>query len=47
MWQVEQCANGAAYCQILDAIYPVREKLPAIESSVSALVAQVVARARG
>lgn len=22
--QVEQCANGAAYCQIVDAIYPVR-----------------------
>jgi hypothetical protein len=21
---VEQCANGAAYCQIIDAIYPVR-----------------------
>jgi hypothetical protein len=22
--KVEQCANGAAYCQIMDAIYPVR-----------------------
>lgn len=21
--KVEQCANGAAYCQIMDAIYPV------------------------
>lgn len=22
--KVEQCANGAAYCQIMDAIYPVQ-----------------------
>ncbi len=22
--KIEQCANGAAYCQIMDAIYPVR-----------------------
>ena len=21
--KVEQCANGAAYCQVMDAIYPV------------------------
>ena len=21
--KVEQCANGAAYCQIMDAVYPV------------------------
>jgi RP/EB family microtubule-associated protein len=21
--KVEQCANGAAYCQIMDALYPV------------------------
>ena len=24
--KVEQCANGAAYCQIMDAIYPVRPR---------------------
>jgi hypothetical protein len=27
--KVEQCANGAAYCQIMDAIYPVRPRCSA------------------
>ena len=25
--KVEQCANGAAYCQIMDACYPVSPRL--------------------
>ena len=28
--KVEQCANGAAYCQIMDAIYPVSSSLRAL-----------------
>ena len=31
--KVEQCANGAAYCQIMDAIFPVccgKSELPRI-----------------
>lgn len=28
--KVEQCANGAAYCQVMDAIFPVRGRVIAL-----------------